>query len=119
MVDFKVLHESILRAFNPSSANSSAAPSKPSRKTSLPPPRYSIQSHPCVSQKTFLENVGIHARLMKLLTSSAATAPDDSTRDALAHSLITSFRRLVDEMGNEYQVYCLSSSDVSLEEYVT
>ena len=102
MVDFKILHDSLVRSF--------------AKKIRDAP--YAIKSYPSISQRTFLENLGIDARLMKLLTSSAASAPDDVTRDRHAKNLTASFNRLVEEMGDEYQVYCFSSDDVSIGEYV-
>jgi len=95
MVDFRALHQ---------------------RVTSL---GKSVNSYPCISQTTFLENIGIDARLVKLLATSHNRKTSEKEREEEAVMLITAFNRLVKEMGEQYQVYCISSQQLDMSEYLS
>ena len=74
-------------------------------------PEGTLVSHPSIPQGTFLENVGIDARVVTLLREGEGGEEE-------AEKVVRAFERLVGEMGSLYHVYCVSSSDLDLSEYM-
>ena len=75
-----------------------------------------VISHPPISQRSFLENLGIDARMISLLRNTEKIGTRNGEREV--EKLIQAFNRLVNVMGTDYQVYCLYSRNVSIEEYL-
>ena len=76
-----------------------------------------VTSYPSISQRNFLENLGIDARVVSLLRDTEKRF-GKKKGEREAEKVIRAFNRLVSEMGDEYQVYAISSDDVPLDEYL-
>mgnify|MGYP003644292063 CR=1 FL=1 len=59
-----------------------------------------VETFPSISQKTFLQNIGLDARFTALLRGAS---------EEQAQTLIDAYRRLIDDMGEDYHVYSVSS----------